>query len=163
MTEATTSNSNRWLLAWTLRRGHVDNSLVCRVAWLHKRDVSRDIARTTLQTHDEPRGVAFPSWLPVSSVCSYAPFLRNVHNLPQDRRFREANRKIFAHFETYENFSAQPTSLKLPDSADGRELGHAVEHRYQRSKGRLSRRQTATRKRVFSRLCRPETESRTAR
>ena len=29
--ELKTSNSNWWLLAWTLRSGHVDNSLVCRV------------------------------------------------------------------------------------------------------------------------------------
>ena len=61
MTEATTSNSNWWLLAWTLRRGHVDNSLVCRVAWLHKRDVFLGVARTTLQTHDGPQGVASQS------------------------------------------------------------------------------------------------------
>ena len=51
MTEATTSNSNWWLLAWTLRRGHVDNSLVCRVAWLHKRDVFLGILRAQRFKH----------------------------------------------------------------------------------------------------------------
>ena len=94
---------------------------------------------------------------------SLARFPRNVHNLPRDRRFRGAHGKISAHFETYGNFSAQTTSPTLPSFADGRELGHAAEHQYRRSEGRLSRRQTATRKRVFSLLCRPETESRTTR
>ena len=51
MTEATTSNSNWWLLARTLRRGHVDNSLVCRVAWLHKRDVFLGVLRAQRFKH----------------------------------------------------------------------------------------------------------------
>ena len=99
MTEATTSNSSWWLLAWTLRLDHVDNSLVRGVIWLHKRDVFlRGIACTTLRTHDEPRGVAFQSWLPVSSVCSPSQVFSKhnssemIDNLPQDRRFRGASR-----------------------------------------------------------------------
>ena len=120
MTEATTSNSNWWLLAWTLRRGHVDNSLVCRVTWLHKRDVFLGVLRAQRFKHTtsheaSPLRLGFLCHLsaphPSSSLTRS---LRNVHNLTQDRRFRGANRKIFAHFETYENFSAQPTSLKLP-------------------------------------------------
>ena len=98
MTEATTSNSNWWLLAWTLRRGHVDNSLVCRVAWLNKRDVflralcAQRFKHTT--GHEaSPLSLGFLCHLSAPHPrSSLARFLRNVHNLPQDRRFRGASR-----------------------------------------------------------------------
>ena len=48
MTEATTSNRNWRLL---VRRGYVDNSLVCCVAWLHKRDVSLGVLRAQRFKH----------------------------------------------------------------------------------------------------------------
>jgi hypothetical protein len=51
MAKATTSNSNWWLLARTLRRGDVDNSLVCCVAWLHKRNVFLGVVRAQRFKH----------------------------------------------------------------------------------------------------------------
>ena len=96
MTEATTSNSNRWLLAWTLRRGHVDNSLVCRVAWLHKRDVFLGVLRAQRFKHTtsheaSPLSLGFLCHLSAPHPKpTLARFLRNVHNLTQDRRFRGA-------------------------------------------------------------------------
>ena len=49
--ELKTSNSNRWLLAWTLRRDHVDYLLVCRVAWLHKGDIFFGVLRAQRFKH----------------------------------------------------------------------------------------------------------------
>ena len=98
MTEATTSNSNRWLLAWTLRRGHVNNSLVCRVACLHKRNVFLGVLRAqrfkhTTRHEASPLSLGFLCHLSAPHPRStLARFLRNVHNLTQDRRFRGATR-----------------------------------------------------------------------
>ena len=62
MTEATTSNSNWRLLVWTLRRGHVDNSLVCRVAWLHKRDVFLGVLRAQRFKHTTSHEASLRFW-----------------------------------------------------------------------------------------------------
>jgi hypothetical protein len=94
--ELKTSNSNWWLLAWTLRSGHVDNSLVCRVTWLHKRDVFLGVLRAQRFEHTtsheaSPLSLGFLRHLSAPHPrCSLARFLRNVHNLTQDRRFRGA-------------------------------------------------------------------------
>ena len=96
MTEATTSNTNWRLLARTLCRGHVDNSLLCRVAWLHKRDVFLGVLRAQRFEHTtsheaSPLSLGFLCHLSAPHPKpTLARFLRNVHNLTQDRRFRGA-------------------------------------------------------------------------
>jgi hypothetical protein len=95
MTEATTSNTNWRLLARTLCRGHVDNSLLCRVAWLHKRDVFLGVLRAQRFKHTtsheaSPLSLGFPCHLsaPIPDLPNTIP--PKCHNLTQDRRFRGA-------------------------------------------------------------------------
>ena len=80
--ELKTSNSNRWLLAWTLRRDHVDYLLVCRVAWLHKGDIFFGVLRAQRFKHTtsheaSPLSPGFPCHLsaphPGSSLSTIPP------------------------------------------------------------------------------------------
>ena len=84
MTEATTSNTNWRLLAWTLCRGH-DNSLLCRVAWLHKRDVFLGVLRAQRFKHTTSHEASLLSLGFLCHLSAPIPdpltrFLRNVHN-----------------------------------------------------------------------------------
>ena len=96
MTEATTSNSNRWLLAWTLRSGQQFAGL-SRGLFAQAQCISRVLRaqrfKHTTRHEASPLSLGFLCHLSAPHPrSSLARFLRNVHNLTQDRRFRGATR-----------------------------------------------------------------------